>query len=87
MTVWRRVPDRAGELTYDDHRHRTRRPLEEPSVESFNGRNRDECLEINDFATLPEARVIIGDWPHAYGSKAEDEFDRVPDDLATPSRS
>jgi hypothetical protein len=41
----------------------------------------------NDFATLPEARVIIGDWHHAYGSKAEDEFDRVPDDPATPSRS
>lgn len=27
---------------------------------------RDECLEINDFATLLEARVIIGDWRHAY---------------------
>ena len=27
---------------------------------------RDECLEIKDFATLLEARVIIGDWRHAY---------------------
>jgi putative transposase len=27
---------------------------------------RDECLDIKDFATLLEARVIIGDWRHAY---------------------
>src|SRR6266545_1072031 len=26
---------------------------------------RDECLEINDFGSLLEARVIIGDWRHA----------------------
>jgi putative transposase len=41
-------------------------PWQNPWVESFNGRMRDECLEIKDFATLLEARVIIGDWRHAY---------------------
>ena len=49
-------------MTYDDHLHRTRRPWQNPWVESFNSRMRDEFLEINDFATLLEARVIIGDW-------------------------
>jgi hypothetical protein len=55
-------PPRVGELTYDDHLHRTRRPWQNPWVESFNSRMRDEFLEINDFATPLEARVIIGDW-------------------------
>jgi len=41
-------------------------PWQNPWVESFNSRMRDECLEINDFGTMLEARVIIGDWRHAY---------------------
>jgi hypothetical protein len=66
MTVWRRGTRPAGELTYDDHLHRTRRPLAEPLGQVVHSRMRDECLEIKDFATLLEARVITGDWRHAY---------------------
>ncbi len=31
-------------------------------VESFNGRVRDECLNINIFWSLTQARVVISDW-------------------------
>ena len=33
-------------------------------VESFNSRMRDECLNINSFWSLAQARVIISDWKH-----------------------
>jgi putative transposase len=31
-------------------------------IESFNGRLRDECLNINLFWSLTHAQVVIGDW-------------------------
>lgn len=35
-------------------------------IESFNGRLRDECLNINLFWSLAHARVVIGDWKDEY---------------------
>jgi putative transposase len=35
-------------------------------VESFNSRIRDECLNINSFSSLAQARVVIGDWKYDY---------------------
>jgi transposase InsO family protein len=35
-------------------------------IESFNGRVRDECLNINLFWSLTQARVIISDWKDEY---------------------
>ena len=35
-------------------------------VESFNSRVRDECLNINVFWSLAQARVVIGDWKDEY---------------------
>jgi transposase InsO family protein len=35
-------------------------------IESFNSRIRDECLSINSFWSLAQARVIITDWKHDY---------------------
>jgi putative transposase len=35
-------------------------------VESFNSRIRDECLNINSFWSLAQARVVITDWKHDY---------------------
>lgn len=43
-------------------------PWENPWVESFNGRLRDECLNINEFGSLTEARVIIDDWRIEYNT-------------------
>ena len=41
-------------------------PWENGWIESFNGRLRDECLNIEDFANLLEARVVLEDWRHDY---------------------
>lgn len=35
-------------------------------IESFNNRVRDECLQLNQWRTLLEARVVIGDWKDHY---------------------
>jgi transposase InsO family protein len=43
-------------------------PWENPYVESFNGRVRDELLNIEDFATLLEAEVIFEAWRIQYNT-------------------
>jgi putative transposase len=43
-------------------------PWENPFVESFNGRARDELLNIEEFATLSEARVIVEAWRIEYNT-------------------
>jgi putative transposase len=35
-------------------------------IESFNGRLRDECLNVNEFATLDDARRLLDAWRHDY---------------------
>jgi putative transposase len=35
-------------------------------IESFNSRIRDECLNVNVFWSLAQARVVIGDWKREY---------------------
>jgi len=41
-------------------------PWQNPFVESFNGRVRDELLNIEQFSGLAEARVVIADLRHDY---------------------
>lgn len=43
-------------------------PWENPFVESFNGRFRDECLNIEEFANLLEAQLIVEDWRIEYNT-------------------
>ena len=43
-------------------------PWENPFVESFNGRFRDECLNVEEFWDLPEAKVIVEDWRIEYNT-------------------
>ncbi len=38
-------------------------------VESFNSRVRDECLNINIFWSLAQARVVITDWKEDYNQR------------------
>ena len=38
-------------------------------VESFNSRIRDECLNINIFWSLTQARVVISDWKEDYNHR------------------
>jgi len=44
-------------------------PWENPFVESFNGRLRDELLAVEQFDTLLEAQVLIEDWRIEYNTK------------------
>ena len=43
-------------------------PWENPFVESFNGRARDELLNIEEFANLHEARVVVEAWRVEYNT-------------------
>jgi len=43
-------------------------PWQNPFVESFHSRVRDELLDVEEFACLAEARVVIGDWREDYNS-------------------
>ena len=43
-------------------------PWENPWIESFNGRIRDELLNITEFGSLTEARVLIEDWRNEYNT-------------------
>ncbi len=44
-------------------------PWENPFVESFNGRLRDELLAVEQFDTLLEAQVLIEDWRIEYNTR------------------
>jgi len=43
-------------------------PWENPWIESFNGRMRDELSNITEFGSLTEAQVVIEDWRHEYNT-------------------
>ncbi len=43
-------------------------PWQNPFVESFHGRLRDECLNLNHFTMLLEAKVVIEDWRAEYNT-------------------
>ena len=42
------------------------KPVENAFIESFNGRLRDECLNVHQFASLAEAQDIIEAWRMDY---------------------
>jgi putative transposase len=45
------------------------KPTENGFIESFNGRLRDECLNVNEFGTLDEARELLRAWRHDYNHR------------------
>lgn len=42
------------------------KPQQNAFIESFNGRMRDECLNVNLFNSLIEARIVISEWVEDY---------------------
>ncbi len=44
-------------------------PWQNPFVESFHSRVRDELLDVEEFSCLTEARVVIGDWREDYNTR------------------
>jgi putative transposase len=72
------------------------RPTENCIIESFNGRFRDECLNLHWFTTLADARTLIATWRHDYnhfrphsslGGKPPVEFAEQAGLRPTPSAS
>jgi putative transposase len=45
------------------------KPVENAFIESFNGRLRDECLNVHQFASLAEAQAIIEAWRRDYNQR------------------
>jgi putative transposase len=45
------------------------KPVENAFIESFNGRLRDECLNVHQFASLAEAQTIIETWRRDYNQR------------------
>ena len=45
------------------------KPVENAFIESFNGRLRDECLNVHQFASLAEAQHIIEAWRLDYNQR------------------
>lgn len=44
-------------------------PWQNPFVESFHSRVRDELLDVEEFSCLTEAKVVIGDWREDYNER------------------
>jgi putative transposase len=75
------------------------RPMDNGHIESFNGKLRDECLNVNLFYTLDDARHILEQWrvmynetrPHrSLGGMPPNDFARAATDnegAATPKSS
>ena len=42
------------------------KPVENAFIESFNGRLRDECLNVYSFEDLAHAQQLIDGWRHDY---------------------
>ncbi len=47
-------------------------------IESFNSRVRDECLNINSFWSLTQARIVINDWKHTYNHHRHSALGYLP---------
>jgi putative transposase len=60
------------------------RPMENGFVESFNGRLRDECLNVEWFRSLEEARQKLAAWRHHYNHQRPHNAlrDRTPASVA-----
>jgi putative transposase len=48
---------------------RSGKPVENAFIESFNGRLRDECLNVHQFPSLAEAQLIIEAWRLDYNHR------------------
>jgi len=62
------------------------RPVENGYIESFNGRLRDECLNVEIFFTLADARRKLEPWRHDYNHHRPHSAlaDRTPAEFAAP---
>ena len=45
------------------------KPMQNGHLESFNGKIRDECLNVHWFRSLADARHLIADWRQSYNTE------------------
>ena len=45
------------------------KPTDNSHIESFNGRVRDECLNVQQFLSLPDAQAKLDTWRHDYNHR------------------
>jgi hypothetical protein len=65
------------------------RPVENGFIESFNGRLRDECLNVEWFASLTDARQILARWRAHYNQQRPHSAlsDQTPESFANKYRA
>jgi putative transposase len=61
------------------------KPVENGYIESFNGRLRDECLNVEVFLDLADARLKLENWRRDYNQQRPHSAlaDRTPDEFAS----
>jgi transposase InsO family protein len=61
------------------------KPVENGYIESFNGRLRDECLNVEVFLDLADARRKLDQWRNDYNQRRPHSAlaDRTPDEFAS----
>ena len=75
----RRTAEVAGEGGHGNVVHRTGNPWENGYCERFNGKLRDECLNVNWFLSLEDARGKIEAWRRHYNeSRPHSALEDVP---------
>ncbi len=65
------------------------KPVENSYIESFNGRLRDECLNVQIFFSLEDARQKLQEWQHDYNHVRPHSAlaDRSPAEVAARCRA
>jgi putative transposase len=65
------------------------KPTDNPFIESFNGSFRDECLNVNWFLSLPDAREKIESWRQEYnGFRPHSSLDNLtPNEVYEKSKT
>lgn len=65
------------------------KPVQNGYIESFNGRLRDECLNVHMFFSLEDARQKLQEWQHDYNHVRPHSAlaDRAPAEFAARCRA
>ncbi len=60
----------------------TGKPVQNAHIESFNGKLRNECLNLEWFTSLREARIVIEEWRNYYnGFRPHSALDNLPPEV------
>ena len=58
------------------------KPVQNAHIESFNGKLRNECLNLEWFTSLREARTVIEEWRVSYnGFRPHSALDNLPPEV------